>query len=517
MAELERSRRRQLEEALGSYRAANDALGRIPIGGSGMMVPMGTVGHVPMPLPTPAQGTMPVPPRMPQARVPTAPPQVAMEPTTAATKTLPRDLEPDPKPTEVVRAVHDMEAAAGEEDGDGEALMMLPPLPSPEEELIEPLPLSNLPPIHDDDVPLANPNNADVVDPAHSRDAAVEEEEEVADVDRLIAEAGLDGDDMGLYGGGESAEPQCVQHLVRSKKRRRGGVGVGGRPSPGAAAAPTTNRSPARPRAAAPADTAAVSTTTNTNTATAPPGPKCSQCKSPLAGGPPAAMCTSDKCRTMMCGPCLEEHRATAPDHSWCSDCGRVVNIVCRACLETEDYNEFLRCRAANCEQYCCPSHIRMMDCAVCGPQPFCHGATRKCATVQCEGCGDDGVGCDRLLCGQMLCALKEGCICGKRRDDPNVDWAVTIMGEARKQDKLRAEAEAEAEEDPVESVGGGRKGRAKKASKKGRKRKMKLPMAKRDGIGDILHADDTLHANIHEIQKILAEGGDDSNEMASI
>ena len=123
-------------------------------------------------------------------------------------------------------------------------------------------------------------------------------------------------------------------------------------------------------------------------------------------------------------------------------------------------------------------------------------------------------------MCGQMLCALKEGCICGKRRDDPNVDWAVTIMGEARKQEKLRAEAVAEEEEDPVEAEGTSRKGRAKKASKKKRKRKTvakKLPMAKRDGIGDTLHADDTLHANIHEIQKILAAGGDDSNEMASI
>jgi len=443
-----------------------------------------------------------------------APPQVAVESPTTAKTTMTREPEPEPEPEEE-RAVQDIEPPVGEEE-DGEASMMLPPLPSPEEELIEPLPLSNLPPTPpQDDDPLDAPEE-------HPMDAAVgeeeeeEEEEAASDVDQLIADAGLDGDDMGLYGGGESAEPQCVQHLVRSKKRRRGGAG--GRPSLLAAAAPTTNRSPARPRAAAPADTAAVSTTTNTNTATAPPGPKCSQCKSPLAGGPPAAMCTSDKCRTMLCGPCLEEHRATAPDHSWCSDCGRVVNIVCRACLEHEGYNEFLRCRAANCEQYCCPSHIRMMDCAVCGPQPFCHGATRKCATVQCEGCGDDGVGCGRLLCGQMLCALKEGCICGKRRDDPNVDWAITIMGEARKQDKLRAEAEAEAEaeEDPVESVGGGRKGRAKKASKKGRQRRT-LPMAKRDGIGDILHADDTLHANIHEIQKILAEGGDDSNEMASI
>ena len=32
-----------------------------------------------------------------------------------------------------------------------------------------------------------------------------------------------------------------------------------------------------------------------------------------------------------------------------------------------------------------------------------------------------------------MLCSLKEGCVCGQRRENPNLDWGLTIMGEMRK------------------------------------------------------------------------------------
>jgi len=490
LAQLEMSKTRQLEEALGAYRQANDALGRVPVG---MPMP-------PMPVPM-----MPIPP----AYVPIEPMRAA------AAQPAQRIQVPDPE----------------EDEG------LPPPLPFPEEEFIEPLPAEMTVPHAPDPTNADNPaipTTEPVVDPATAEDGAFET------VDELIAEAGLDGDELGLGGAApttqalqEGAEPLCVQHLVRSKRRGSASSGRSGRRGDSAAesnadsndilagaddmsvqmgaAAPA--QSPDRPPAAAPAAAAATIFPANA----AAPGPKCSQCKSPLDGGPPAAMCTSDKCRTMLCGPCLEEHKATAPDNSWCSDCGRVVNIVCRTCLQTKGSastsivgktklgsNEFLRCRAANCEQYCCPSHIRMMDCTVCGRQPFCHGTTRKCATVQCDGC--DGDDCDRQLCGQMLCALKEGCICGKRRDDPNVDWAVTIMGEARKQDKVRSEPVA-AEENPVETSGTGRKGCAKRGGKRKKKSAAKLPTAKHD-------ADDELHANIHEIHEILA-GGD--NEMAAI
>ena len=140
-----------------------------------------------------------------------------------------------------------------------------------------------------------------------------------------------------------------------------------------------------------------------------------------------------------------------------------------------------------------------MMDCTVCGRQPFCYGHTRKCSTEGCEDCG-------RELCGQMLCALKEGCICGKRRHDPNVDWAITIMGEARAQQKARAALEAAGEEeDPVENV----PAQMKKRRVRGKKSNEAVPAA---GHTDVLQA------NIHRIHEILT-GGDNSNsnEMASI
>ena len=108
-----------------------------------------------------------------------------------------------------------------------------------------------------------------------------------------------------------------------------------------------------------------------------------------------------------------------------------------------------------------------------------------------------------------MLCALKEGCICGKRRHDPNVDWAITIMGEARAQQKARAALEAAEEEDPVENVPAQRE----KRGIRGKKSNDNGPAA---GGGN--HHADVLQANIHRIQDILT-GGDNSNsnEMASI
>ena len=108
-----------------------------------------------------------------------------------------------------------------------------------------------------------------------------------------------------------------------------------------------------------------------------------------------------------------------------------------------------------------------------------------------------------------MLCALKEGCVCGKRRHDPNVDWAITIMGEARRQQEARAALEAAEEEDPVENVPTQRK----KRGGRGKKSNMDIAVA-----GGSNHHADVLQANIHKIHEILT-GGDDSNsnEMASI
>ena len=108
-----------------------------------------------------------------------------------------------------------------------------------------------------------------------------------------------------------------------------------------------------------------------------------------------------------------------------------------------------------------------------------------------------------------MLCALKEGCVCGKRRHDPNVDWAITIMGEASRQQEARAALEAAEEEDPVENVPAQRK----KRGDRGKKSNVNVPAA-----GGSNHHTDVLQANIHKIHEILT-GGDDSNsnEMASI
>ena len=108
-----------------------------------------------------------------------------------------------------------------------------------------------------------------------------------------------------------------------------------------------------------------------------------------------------------------------------------------------------------------------------------------------------------------MLCALKEGCICGKRRHDPNVDWAITIMGEARRQQEARAALEAAEEEDPVENVP------SQREKLGGRGKKSNVNVSADDGSN---HHTDVLQANIHKIHEILT-GGDNSNsnEMASI
>lgn len=104
-----------------------------------------------------------------------------------------------------------------------------------------------------------------------------------------------------------------------------------------------------------------------------------------------------------------------------------------------------------------------------------------------------------------MLCALKEGCICGKRRHDPNVDWAITIMGEARAQQKARAALEAAEEEDPVENV-------PAQMKRRGDRKKKSNEAVPATGHTDVLQA------NIHRIHEILT-GSDNSNsnEMASI
>ena len=502
--------------ALEANRVAHEALGRVPLVAA--MNHGGRMGQVPVPPPPhqPVQQMHPIPPP-PQMQAPVGHPAAAAVPAAAPA------------------AQAEVQAPAEDESP------LAPSLPPPhddhdddeeEENLLEPLPAAEL------TAHMPEPIHAAAADvgPTNLEDAAA-----VEAVDELIAEAGLDGDEemaglngaTGTTGQGllleEGAEPLCVQHLVRSKKRRgsangnSAGIGESSRTSTGTATAaseteavvatPTEIQAPTRPSQPPPATTTTTATTLPANPT--PIGPKCTQCKSSLIGGPPAAMCTSDKCRTMLCGTCLDEHKATAPDNSWCSDCGRVVNIVCRTCLRGKNgaastsntstagknklgSNEFLRCRSANCEQYCCPRHIRMMDCTVCGRQPFCYGHTRKCSTEGCEDCG-------RELCGQMLCALKEGCICGKRRHDPNVDWAITIMGEARAQQKARAALEAAEEEDPVENV----PAQMKKRRGRGKKSNEAVPAA---GHTDVLQA------NIHRIHDILT-GGDNSNsnEMASI
>ena len=524
ISRLERSKRRQLEMALEANRVASAALQRVPsvaaMNNNGEMM-----GQGPMPHPQTQIGIMhPVPPP-PPAQV--------------------QQMHPIPPPPQAPVERHEMAESTTTQANhppaeDEESTLLDPSIPPPgyddddeEEDLLEPLPAAEL--------------TAHMPEPQHTttdvgtttvEDAAVEA------VDEMIAEAGLDGDEemVGLNTGGttgqslEGAEPQCVQHLVRSKKRRGSATGTGAESSRGKSAG-TANATietgaiiatAAEPAQARPSQPPAATTTTIARTLPAnstPIGPKCTQCKSSLVGGPPAAMCTSDKCRTMLCGTCLDEHKATAPDNSWCSDCGRVVNIVCRACLQGKGAastsgtcassaggknklgsNEFLRCRAANCEQYCCPRHIRMMDCTVCGRQPFCYGHTRKCSTEGCEDCG-------RMLCGQWLCALKEGCVCGKRRHDPNVDWAITIMGEAKKQQHARAALEAAEQEDPVENVPA-----IKKRKKRGGRSKLGTENASTAGNDGSGRDTDVLQANIHKIHEILTAGDNsNSNEMAAI
>ena len=225
--------------------------------------------------------------------------------------------------------------------------------------------------------------------------------------------------------------------------------------------------------------------------------PPCARCRRPLAAlGGIRAVCVGSGCAAMLCGQCLEDHKADGRRSAlpggqrerkerggatptlthdgsnededgwngnggsdegeggarvlvegldrgnrgdWCSACGRVVNILCTSCYgrarrpptaggtarkEAKGGRRFVRCRS--CEETVCPRHAREHECCVCGTGWFCNGPARRCQTEDCEDCG-------RKLCGQMLCSLKEGCVCGQRRENPNLDWGLTIMGEMRK------------------------------------------------------------------------------------
>jgi hypothetical protein len=132
---------------------------------------------------------------------------------------------------------------------------------------------------------------------------------------------------------------------------------------------------------------------------------KCSICQASIAT--PAGKCIEENCSNIVCKTCLDSKVA---DHVKCDCCNEIKNFVCTSCAERKRLKGW--CQFDYCREDCgfiCPTHVRRMQCCVCGSCTLCNGPGRQCSIGTCERCGD-------YLC--FRCSCKEGCMCLDRYRD---------------------------------------------------------------------------------------------------